>query len=86
MKMSEALQTKTGDEIDVGQEVTKKNKFEKLIDAMKKDDSMAMTYIINAFPRLEIGSTLDKLNKRKKYKKYPGYDTAVSKLKRRRSH
>lgn len=86
MKLQEVLATDMGDEIDSGEEVTKKNKFDKLIKAIKKDDSLAMTYIVNMFPRIEIGSVLDKLKKRKKYKKYPGYDVAISKLEWRRSH
>jgi peroxiredoxin len=86
MKFNEALQTAIGDEIDVGQDATKKNKFEKLLNSIKKNDTLAMTHIVNIFPRIEIGQTLDKLRKRKKYKKYPGYDVAISKLEWRRSH
>jgi len=86
MKMVEALQSKMSDEIEFDQQITKKNKFEKLIDAIKNNNSLEMTYVINAFPRLEIGATLDKLKKRRKYKKYPGYDVAISKLEWRRSH
>jgi hypothetical protein len=76
-----------GDEIDTPQNVTRKNRFSKLLDAIKNNDTLAMTYIVNEFPRLEIGTTLDKLKKRKsKYRKYPGYDVAISKLEWRRSH
>jgi hypothetical protein len=84
MKLEEVLDTKMGNEIEIPSEEPKK-KFDKLVDAIKEDDSLKMTYIINQFPRIKIASVLDKL-KRQKYKKYPGIDTAISKLKWRRSH
>jgi hypothetical protein len=62
---------------------SKKNSFNKLIKAMKDGDSLTITHIINNFSRFKIQSVLDKL-KRSKYKKYPGYEVAVSKLKWRR--
>lgn len=85
--LKEGLPFDMGDEIDTPQNVTKKNRFNKLLKAIKDNDTLAMTYIVNEFPRIQIGYTLDKLKKRRsKYKKYPGYDVAVSKLEWRRSH
>jgi len=60
--------------------LTPKNKFEKLILAIKKDDVMNMANIINLFPRSSIRDVIWKLG-RYKYKRYPATKVAIEKLK-----
>lgn len=85
MRIEEALQTDYGADANELPQTTKKNRFEKLIGAIKNNDSLSMTQIIHDIPRSAITSTIDKL-KRYKYKKYPGTEIAISKLKWRRGY
>lgn len=85
MKIEEALQTDYGQDADKLPETTKANRFDKLVSAIKSNDSLALTQIIHDIPRSAISSTIDKL-KRYKYKKYQGTEVAISKLKWRRGH
>lgn len=82
--VSETMQTDYGEEADELPQTTKKNRFEKLVQAIKNNDTLAMTQIIHDIPRVALSSTLDKL-KRYKYKKYPATEVAISKIKWRRS-
>jgi lysophospholipid acyltransferase (LPLAT)-like uncharacterized protein len=52
---------------------------------LKKGDSLGITYAVNKVPRLEIQNWIDKLS-RYKYKKHPGTEVAISKLKWRRGY
>ena len=74
---------KDAEELVVNDYSDKKNSFNKLVGAMKDGDSMSITHIVDSFPRIKIKPILDKLS-RYKYKKYPGYEIAISKLKWRR--
>lgn len=85
MKLKEAMQIHYGPEADELPVTTKKNRFDKLIDAIKKNDTLAMTQIIHDIPRTALSSTLKKL-KRYKYEKYPATEVAISKIKWRRSY
>lgn len=80
MNLKEALQTQKDDKADVLPNTTKKNRFEKLIEAIKNNDTLAMTQIVHDIPRTALTSTLKKLQ-RYKYKKYPATEVAISKIK-----
>lgn len=84
MNFNEALETDYGKEADKLPETTKENRFEKLVAAIKKNDTLALTQIIHDIPRSALSATLDKL-RRSRYKKYPATEVAISKIKWRRS-
>lgn len=85
MEFNEALQTDYGSEADELPQTTKKNRFDKLVSAIKKNDTLALTQIIHDMSRSALSATLDKLG-RPRYKKYPATEVAISKIKWRRSY
>ena len=62
-----------------------KTKMDRWGSILKKGNPLSITYAVNKVPRIEIESMIRKLN-RSRYKKYPGTEIAISKLKWRRGY
>jgi len=52
---------------------------------LRRGTPMEITLAVNQIPRIDIGNLLTKLG-RSRYKKYPGTEVAISKLKWRRGY
>lgn len=52
---------------------------------LRRGTPMEITLAVNKVPRIDIGDLLNKLG-RSRYKKYPGTEVAISKLKWRRGY
>jgi hypothetical protein len=89
MKLKEAiekLQTRYGttyySDVESAIEGGKMGRWESILG---DGDPLAITHAVNEVPRVEVASLLKKLSK-PRYKKLPGTEIAISKLKWRRGH
>jgi len=92
MKLNKALQkvqprkgTTYYADIETEEKSKSKNKMDRWGTILKKGNSLSITYAINKVPRIEISSLISKLS-RSRYKKHPGTEIAISKLKWRRGY
>jgi len=89
IKALEKVQPRAGTtyyaDVDTDEKSKSKGKMDKWGTTLKKGNPLSITYAVNKVPRIEIGSLISKLG-RSRYKKYPGTEIAISKLKWRRGY
>lgn len=85
-KISNGFGTTFYADVDANEKATKEKNIDKRWGPLlRRGTPMEITLAVNQVPRIDIGTLLYKLQK-SRYKKYPGTEIAISKLKWRRGY